>query len=150
MSRTRRAALLLALLPTVFAPAARAADEKESPKNPAFYLKNHDRVVFYGDSITDQRIYTTYVETYVKTRFPNWNVTFVHSGWGGDRVTGGGGGPIDMRLSATFRVQADGADDHARHERRQLSAVLEAHLRNLRQRVKHIVDQSRNTCPGSA
>ena len=26
------------------------------------------------------------------------NVTFVHSGWGGDRVTGGGGGPIDVRL----------------------------------------------------
>ena len=27
------------------------------------------------------------------------NVSFVHSGWGGDRVTGGGGGPIDRRLS---------------------------------------------------
>jgi lysophospholipase L1-like esterase len=26
------------------------------------------------------------------------NVSFVHSGWGGDRVTGGGGGPIDHRL----------------------------------------------------
>jgi lysophospholipase L1-like esterase len=26
-------------------------------------------------------------------------VTFVHSGWGGDRVTGGGGGPIDRRLT---------------------------------------------------
>jgi lysophospholipase L1-like esterase len=25
-------------------------------------------------------------------------VAFVHSGWGGDRVTGGGGGPIDVRL----------------------------------------------------
>ncbi len=98
MSRTRRAAWLLALLPTLFATPARAADEKDTPKNPAFYLKNNDRVVFYGDSITEQRLYTTYVETYVKTRFPQWNVTFVHSGWGGDRVTGGGGGPIDVRL----------------------------------------------------
>ena len=25
-------------------------------------------------------------------------VRFVHSGWGGDRVTGGGGGPIERRL----------------------------------------------------
>jgi lysophospholipase L1-like esterase len=25
-------------------------------------------------------------------------VTFIHSGWGGDRVTGGGGGPVDVRL----------------------------------------------------
>src|SRR6266404_3878807 len=35
---------------------------------------------------------------YVATRFPTMNVTFVHSGWGGDRVGGGGGGPIDVRL----------------------------------------------------
>src|SRR3982751_2012391 len=63
-----------------------------------FYLKNGDRVVFYGDSITDQRLYTTFVESYAVTRFPNLNVAFVHSGWGGDRVSGGGGGPIDVRL----------------------------------------------------
>ncbi len=64
-----------------------------------FALRDGDRVVFYGDSITDQRLYTTFVETYVVTRFPAMNVSFVHSGWGGDRVTGGGGGPIDRRLS---------------------------------------------------
>jgi lysophospholipase L1-like esterase len=63
-----------------------------------FALKDGDRVVFYGDSITDQRLYTTFTETYVVTRFPKLNVNFVHSGWGGDRVTGGGGGPIDLRL----------------------------------------------------
>src|SRR5213082_2227366 len=64
----------------------------------SFALKDGDRVVFYGDSITDQRLYTTFTETYVLTRFPKLNVTFVHSGWGGDRVTGGGGGPMDVRL----------------------------------------------------
>ncbi len=80
-------ALLLFALPIP----AGAADGK-------FYLKDGDRVVFYGDSITDQRLYTTFAETYAVTRFPKMNVTFVHSGWSGDRVTGGGGGPIDLRL----------------------------------------------------
>jgi lysophospholipase L1-like esterase len=55
-------------------------------------------VVFYGDSITDQRLYTTFVETFVLTRFPHLDVRFVHSGWGGDQVTGGMGGRIDQRL----------------------------------------------------
>ncbi len=76
----------------VLAAAALAAAQSD------FHLKNGDRVVFYGDSITDQRLYTTFTETYVLTRFPKLNVSFVHSGWGGDRVTGGGGGPVDVRL----------------------------------------------------
>lgn len=70
-----------------------AAQEKSD-----FHLKDGERVVFYGDSITDQRLYTTFVETYVVTRFPSRNVRFVHSGWGGDRVSGGGGVPVDVRL----------------------------------------------------
>ncbi len=77
--------LLLALLPTL--------------ASAQFALKNGDRVVFYGDSITDQRLYTLFTETFVRTRFPKLDVTFVHSGWGGDTVTGGGGGNIDVRLS---------------------------------------------------
>ncbi|AGA30113.1 SGNH/GDSL hydrolase family protein [Singulisphaera acidiphila] len=85
-----RAARIAAYLVLALAPPALA----EEP----FYLKDGDRVVFYGDSITDQRLYTTFVETYVVTRFPSMNVSFVHSGWGGDRVTGGGGGSIDTRL----------------------------------------------------
>ena len=63
-----------------------------------FALKDGDTVVFYGDSITDQRLYTTFVESYVLTRFPKLHIRFVHSGWGGDRVIGGGGGPIQERL----------------------------------------------------
>jgi lysophospholipase L1-like esterase len=64
-----------------------------------FYLKDGDTVVFYGDSITDQRLYTTFTEAYVVTRFPKLNIRFVHSGWSGDRVDGGSGGPTDIRLT---------------------------------------------------
>jgi len=84
--------LLLLALCTLFQPFLGAAPPA------AFYLHDGDRVVFYGDSITDQRLYTTFVETYVITRFPQLKVSFVHSGVGGDRVTGGAAGPIDVRL----------------------------------------------------
>ena len=86
-----RSARLIAFALLLASPAIARAEGK-------FYLKDGDRVVFYGDSITDQRLYTTFAETYAVTRFPRANVTFVHSGWGGDRVTGGGGGPVDLRL----------------------------------------------------
>ena len=69
-----------------------------APAPPGFHLRSGDRVVFYGDSITDQRLYTTFLETYVLTRFPHLDVRFIHSGWGGDRVTGGDGGRVDVRL----------------------------------------------------
>src|ERR1035437_5717127 len=61
-------------------------------------LKSGDRVVFYGDSITDQRLYSVFAETFVHTRYPKLDVSFVHSGVGGDRVTGGWAGPIELRL----------------------------------------------------
>jgi lysophospholipase L1-like esterase len=80
------------ILAAAFALAAGAAGADD------FSLKNGDRVVFYGDSITDQRLYTVIAETYVVTRYPKLDAVFVHSGWGGDRVTGGGGGPVDTRL----------------------------------------------------
>lgn len=64
-----------------------------------FYLKDGDKVVFYGDSITEQRMYSAIVEAFVATRYPSLDVSFINSGWGGDMVSGGGGGPIDTRLS---------------------------------------------------
>ena len=66
--------------------------------SPNFYLHDGDTVVFYGDSITNQRLYTVFTEAYVLTRFPQLHIRFVHSGVSGDRVSGGYGGGIDQRL----------------------------------------------------
>jgi lysophospholipase L1-like esterase len=70
-----------------------------APASAQFALHNGDRVVFYGDSITDNAPYTTFIETFVLTRFPKMNVRFFNAGVGGDRVTGGGLGPVDDRLT---------------------------------------------------
>ena len=63
-----------------------------------FYLKGGDTVVFYGDSITEQNLYNQFVELYTATRFRHLRIHFYGAGVGGDRVTGGAGGPIDQRL----------------------------------------------------
>jgi lysophospholipase L1-like esterase len=63
-----------------------------------FALKDGDTVVFYGDSITERRIYSSFTEAYVLTRFPRLKVRFVHSGWAGDTVAGGAGGSLQVRL----------------------------------------------------
>lgn len=49
-----------------------------------FAIRDGDRVVFLGDSITEQRLYTTYIEAYALTRHPDWKLTFRNVGWGGD------------------------------------------------------------------
>jgi lysophospholipase L1-like esterase len=49
-----------------------------------FLIHDGDRVVFLGDSITEQRLYTTYIEAYALTRYPHWKLWFRNVGWGGD------------------------------------------------------------------
>ena len=55
-----------------------------SVKAGEFLIHDGDRVVFLGDSITEQKLYTTYVEAYALTRYPKWSLTFRNTGWGGD------------------------------------------------------------------
>jgi lysophospholipase L1-like esterase len=81
--------------PAVQSAAAPAATSAAAP----FALRDGDRVVFYGDSITQDGAYARFVEEYVRTRFPRWDVRFYNAGVGGDTVRGGGSGTIDVRLS---------------------------------------------------
>ena len=54
-----------------------------------FFFKDGDVVVMIGDSITEQHLYSNYVETWTVTRFPAWKLTFRNVGIGGDRSPGG-------------------------------------------------------------
>ena len=49
-----------------------------------FFFHKGDNVVFLGDSITEQKLYTTYIEAYTLTRFPSQEFVFRNVGWGGD------------------------------------------------------------------
>jgi len=51
-------------------------------------LKSGDRVVFYGDSITEQRLYTRYIQQYIYCRYPKMKLNFYNAGWGGDTTVG--------------------------------------------------------------
>jgi len=65
-----------------------AADPAKSDK---FFFKDGDVVVMIGDSITEQHLYSNYVEMWTVTRFPNWKLTFRNTGIGGDTSGGGNG-----------------------------------------------------------
>ncbi len=73
-----------ALLAAFAAAAPLAAAESND-----FFFKKGDRIVFLGDSITEQYQYSTDVELYLTTRFPEWNLTFINAGISGDTATGG-------------------------------------------------------------
>jgi lysophospholipase L1-like esterase len=58
------------------------------PKDDFFFHKG-DRVVFLGDSITEQYQYSSFIELFLTTRFPDGNMTFLNAGISGDTAGGG-------------------------------------------------------------
>ncbi len=60
--------------------AARAAD---------FFFKDGDVIAVMGDSITEQHLYSNYLEMWTLSRFPAWKLEFHNVGIGGDRSPGG-------------------------------------------------------------
>ena len=52
-----------------------------------FPIRDGDKVVFWGDSITDNAFYTRTIEKYVRGRYPSMKVDFVNLGWGGDNTS---------------------------------------------------------------
>ena len=66
-----------------------AADEAAYvPRQPlaGLDLKDGDTIVFLGDSITHQCLYTQYVEDYFYTRFPKMRLRLHNAGVGGSRA----------------------------------------------------------------
>jgi len=76
---------LLAVAVVAFAATPLLAQPKD------FFFQPNDRIVFLGDSITEQYQYSSYMELYLTTRFPKGNFVFINAGISGDTANGGAG-----------------------------------------------------------
>jgi lysophospholipase L1-like esterase len=89
--RTSRSRILGAALALVLVLTAGfgAAQPPETDDGTYFFFKDGDRIVVMGDSITEQHLYSNYLEMWSVCRFPKRNLTFRNVGIGGDRSPGG-------------------------------------------------------------
>jgi lysophospholipase L1-like esterase len=65
--------------------AAAAASAADDP----IRLGDRETIVFYGDSITEQNLYSAYLETFLLSRFPGKELAVFNMGWSGDTASGG-------------------------------------------------------------
>ena len=96
-----RTPALLALIPLLAIP-ARAADYEAKPNDPYFAIYNPrlapapgplllqtgDRLAIVGDSITEQKMYSRIMETYLTVCVPQLKVTVRQVGWSGETAEG--------------------------------------------------------------
>jgi len=94
------------------------AFEKFSPaKAPApggLLLKPGDRLAIIGDSITEQRMYSRILETYLAACRPDLQVTVRQYGWGGETAEGFRGRMTNdcLRFQPTIATTCYGMNDH--------------------------------------
>jgi lysophospholipase L1-like esterase len=82
---------ILVLTAAVATDAPRANGETRTAEEAAaLTLRDRETIVFYGDSITEQNLYTAYLETFLLSRFPAKQLAVFNLGWGGDTASGGG------------------------------------------------------------
>ncbi|MAS91690.1 MAG: hypothetical protein CMO55_00715 [Verrucomicrobiales bacterium] len=63
------------------------AEQLAVEPKPFLQLQDGDRVVFLGDSITHQCLYTQYIEDFFYTRYPDRKIHFHNAGVSGDRAS---------------------------------------------------------------
>ena len=81
MSRSKTLVTILCIC--IFASAAHAGKAAKE-----FFLKGGERIVFYGDSITQNGGYIEYVETFLLTRFPSEKFEVINRGISSETLSG--------------------------------------------------------------
>ncbi|PIU66587.1 MAG: hypothetical protein COS85_04305 [Armatimonadetes bacterium CG07_land_8_20_14_0_80_59_28] len=104
-------------------------------------IRDGDRVVFYGDSITDSQLHPVLIDAFFHTRYPDGRVEFVNRGWSGDNA-----GNLERYARDCLALKPDvvtinmGFND-AGYSPLQ-SARLKAFVRNLTQMVERARQQN--------
>ena len=85
-----------------------------APKQSGLYLKPGDRLAIIGDSITEQKMYSRIMETYLTVCTPELNITARQYGWGGERVPGFLARMTNdcLRFKPTVATTCYGMNDH--------------------------------------
>ena len=71
------------------APGEAALRSPATARTALLRLRDEETIVFYGDSITEQNLYSAYLETFLVSRFPAKKLAAYNFGWSGDTASGG-------------------------------------------------------------
>src|SRR5580704_6670641 len=78
------------------------------------FLKANDRLAICGDSITEQRMYSRIMETYLSVCVPELNVSVRQYGWSGEKAPGFLARMTNdcLRFNPTIATTCYGMNDH--------------------------------------
>ncbi len=85
-----------------------------APKQEGLFLKEGDRLAICGDSITEQKLYSRAIETYLTVCTPDLNVSVRQYGWGGETAEGFLRRMTNdvLRFNPTIATTCYGMNDH--------------------------------------
>jgi hypothetical protein len=118
------------------------------------FLKANDRLAICGDSITEQKMYSRIMETYLTVCMPQLNVSVRQYGWNGERATGFLARMTNdcLRFKPTVETTCYGMNDHEyrRYEERIGKTYYENSLAIVKSFKEHgvRVDQGSPGCVG--
>src|ERR1043165_1672685 len=89
-------------------------EPKKAPAPKGLTLKKGDRLAICGDSITEQKMYSRIMETYLTVAAPELNVTVRQYGWSGETAPGFLARMTNdcLRFKPTIATTCYGMNDH--------------------------------------
>src|SRR3954453_4873726 len=86
----------------------------KAPKPSGLLLKKGDRLAICGDSITEQKMYSRMMETYLTVCMPEYNISVRQYGWSGEKAAGFLARMTNdcLRFKPTIATTCYGMNDH--------------------------------------